>query len=196
MPITDGPLMAAIAFDSPAPRDQRRASRRILQLEVAAVSERDSTRALIHDLSEAGLLLETSADLRVGEMLHVDLPEAGAVRALVVWSRGRLFGCEFMTPVPKAAVSAALLRSPRAAPGEAAGPDSPVPSERDPDHMVERAGAPRRGLALAAAALAGGIALVAATAGPTAALITGGVFAVSAGLLIAWGVWIENNIRF
>jgi hypothetical protein len=50
----------------------------------------------------------------VGESFELELPEAGAVIARVVWQRGREFGCEFDTPVPKSAVSAALLRSPPA----------------------------------------------------------------------------------
>ena len=40
------------------------------------------------------------------------LPEAGAVPAKVVWSREPFYGCEFAQPVARAAVSAALLKSP------------------------------------------------------------------------------------
>jgi hypothetical protein len=68
---------------------------------------------VIRDLSELGLLLETSADLALGERLHVELPEAGIRAAVVVWRRGNLFGCEFQVPLTKKIVSATLLRAPR-----------------------------------------------------------------------------------
>ena len=105
------PLRAEIRTDAPI-LDERSAARRTLRLEVAAVSAGDVTRALIHNLSESGLLIETSADLQVGETLQVELPHAGSTTALVIWRRGLRVGCEFVSPVSKAAVSAALLRNP------------------------------------------------------------------------------------
>jgi hypothetical protein len=104
------PLRAEIRTDAPI-LDERSAARRTLRLEVSATSQA-ATTALIHNLSEEGLLLETSADLQVGEVLQVDLPQAGTTTALVVWSRGNFAGCEFVSPVSKAAVSAALLKNP------------------------------------------------------------------------------------
>lgn len=92
--------------------DARSAARRTLCLQVSAHASSDVTAALIHNLSETGLLLETSADLQVGEMLQVDLPHAGATTALVIWNRDRFVGCEFASPVSRAAMSAALLRNP------------------------------------------------------------------------------------
>ena len=105
------PLSATIVTDEPA-LDNRRALRRTLRLEVPARSDGEARAAVINDLSETGLQIETTADLEVGEALQVDLPHAGLTEALVVWKRGPLFGCEFVSPVSKAAVSAALLRSP------------------------------------------------------------------------------------
>lgn len=105
------PLRAEIRTDVPI-LDQRSAARRTLRLEVSAASSQDATTALIHNLSEAGLLLEASAGLQVGEVIQVDLPHAGATTALVVWCRGNFVGCEFVAPVSKAAVSAALLKNP------------------------------------------------------------------------------------
>ena len=127
------PLRAEIHSDAPV-LDQRSAARRILRLEVAARTS-DETSALIHNLSETGLLLETSVGLQVGEALQVELPHAGVTRALVVWSQGRFVGCEFFSPISKAAVSAALLRTPieRAQPAVPATPsdeaDQSWPSE-------------------------------------------------------------------
>lgn len=105
------PLRAEIRTDVPI-LDQRSAARRTLRLEVSATSSQDAATALIHNLSESGLLMEATVDLQVGEVLQVYLPHAGATTALVVWSRGDFAGCEFVTPVSKAAVSAALLKNP------------------------------------------------------------------------------------
>ena len=113
-------LRAQIRIDAPIV-DERSAARRTLRLEVSTSSSQDATEALIHNLSETGLLLETSAELEVGEALQVELPQAGTTTAIVVWARGSFAGCEFAKRVSKAAVSAALLRAPvQAAPPPAA----------------------------------------------------------------------------
>lgn len=103
-------LLAELRTDAPI-LDERSAARRTLRLEVQAGVE-ESARALIHNLSERGLLIETSVELQVGESLQVDLPRIGITTALVVWIRGRFAGCEFVYPVSTAAVSAALLVAP------------------------------------------------------------------------------------
>lgn len=90
----------------------RSASRRILSLKVPALSSDQVVPAFIHNLSEHGLRIETEAALRIDEVIRVDLPEAGRVDARVIWIGGNFVGCRFLVPVSKAAVSAALLRSP------------------------------------------------------------------------------------
>lgn len=113
-------LQAQIRTDASL-TDKRSAARRTLRLEVPTSSSRDANGALIHNLSETGLLLETSAELQVGDALQVDLPHFGTTTAIVIWARGSFAGCEFATGVSKAAVSAALLRAPvQAAPPPAA----------------------------------------------------------------------------
>jgi len=67
--------------------------------------------ALLHNLSESGLLLETSDELAVDEVIQVDLPDAGERPAKVVWHSGQLFGCQFLQPISKGAVSASVLRA-------------------------------------------------------------------------------------
>jgi hypothetical protein len=57
------------------------------------------------------MLIETVATLPLFEGVDLDLPEAGSTNAVVVWNSGRYYGCEFKDPLPKAAISAALLRS-------------------------------------------------------------------------------------
>ncbi len=95
-------------------RTERRGSDRyLLKLRVpgSTPSER-SVAVLIHDLSLTGFLIETSADLSVGAELEIQLPEAGTRHAWVVWNSGQYFGCEFLEPISRGGLSAALLKSP------------------------------------------------------------------------------------
>lgn len=92
--------------------DARAARRRSLSLQVPAAVAEDATEALIHNISERGLLLETTATFRIGEILDIELPHAETTAATVVWNRHRFFGCKFEEVVSKGVVSAALLRSP------------------------------------------------------------------------------------
>lgn len=106
-------LLAEISLGS-SKAERRDTIRRTLRLVAEVSYSRDSARVLILNLSESGVLIETAAVLVVGESFELELPEAGTVVARVVWQRGREFGCEFDSPVPKGAVSAALLQSPPA----------------------------------------------------------------------------------
>jgi transcriptional regulator with XRE-family HTH domain len=89
----------------------RSAPRRALRLEAsgfaAGLGEANVT---IHNISAAGLLLETGLDLSEGEQLALDLPEAGAVTAVIVWRSERLYGCAFEQALGPAALAAAQLR--------------------------------------------------------------------------------------
>ena len=96
-----------------SPRNGRTAPRRKLHLEVQGVTlSGAAAMVLIHNMSMSGLLIETAAKLTIGEAFELEIPDAGAKSAVVIWSSGRLFGCEFEDPVPTAAISAALLRTP------------------------------------------------------------------------------------
>ena len=115
-----------------AANDPRAAVRRTLRLQVGARLSGGATEAEIHNLSEKGLLVETAVKLATGEILHLDLKKAGVIEATVVWSRGRLFGCEFNAALPKRIVSAALLRSPNERPGrDDASPVVQIPARED-----------------------------------------------------------------
>lgn len=105
------PLVAEIRTE-PAISDHRAAVRRTVRLGVPAYSSGDATKALILNLSETGLLIETSIKLAVGETLQIDVPESSESTARVVWTEGLLVGCEFVVPVSKAAVIAAQLQTP------------------------------------------------------------------------------------
>lgn len=98
-----------------APDSQRSAPRRALWLETSgyvAGAGPDGVEAnlTIHNISAAGLLIETDLTLTEGEQLALDLPEAGAVIATVVWRSERLYGCAFADPLSTAALAAAQLQ--------------------------------------------------------------------------------------
>lgn len=90
--------------------DSRRSVRRTLRLGVNAQSTGEVAMALILNISETGLLLETLVALEVGETLQVAIPEAGGSIVRVIWTEGLLAGCEFADPVSTAVVSAAQLK--------------------------------------------------------------------------------------
>jgi transcriptional regulator with XRE-family HTH domain len=112
---------------------QRAAPRRALRLDTSgfvagAEGPEREANVTIHNISAAGLLLETALALAEGERLTLDLPEAGAVTATVVWRSERLYGCAFEQALGPAALAAAQLQGfapgvpsrPLAAPGSAA----------------------------------------------------------------------------
>lgn len=100
---------------------QRSAPRRALWLETSGFfAEAGEANVTIHNISAAGLLLETELVLAEGEQLALDLPEAGAVTATVVWRSAQLYGCAFARPLGPAALAAAQLQG--FAPGV---PDTP-----------------------------------------------------------------------
>jgi hypothetical protein len=91
--------------------ERRGEVRRFLELRAGGQASKGAVDAVIRNLSENGLLLETAADLMLGERLNVSLPGAGMRAAIVMWSRPPFFGCEFSMPLTKGMVSEALLRA-------------------------------------------------------------------------------------
>ena len=126
------PLLLAELQTEPSTRDDRRAVRRRVRLELPTRSSRHATRVLIHDLSETGLMMQTVAELAVGEVFEVELPQVGLSSARVVWKRETQYGCEFLSPVTKAAVSAALLLAPHERPYSPAESPAAETSSHDP----------------------------------------------------------------
>jgi transcriptional regulator with XRE-family HTH domain len=91
---------------------KRREPRRTLRLEAVGARETgDAAEVLVHNVSATGLLLETHAELAVGEAIEIDLPHSGATSARVIWHSGDLFGCRFDESVSAATLSAAQLQS-------------------------------------------------------------------------------------
>ncbi len=114
---------------------QRTATRRALRLETSGiVTGSGDANVTIHNISSAGLLIETQLDLAEGDELAIELPEAGAVSASVVWRSERLFGCAFDEALSLAALAAAQLQG--FAPGVPTQPlapqTPPPPASRGP----------------------------------------------------------------
>lgn len=68
------------------------------------------------DLSQTGMLIHCEQALEPGQALMVELPEAGSIKATVVWRRFSLMGCRFARPLSRAALAAMLLRAQPAPP--------------------------------------------------------------------------------
>ncbi|RNJ63998.1 MAG: helix-turn-helix domain-containing protein [Porphyrobacter sp. IPPAS B-1204] len=100
---------------------QRAATRRALRLEASGLApDGEEANVTIHNISAAGLLIETALDLAAGEQLALDLPEAGIVTAAVVWRSERLYGCAFEQALGPAALAAVQLQ------GFSPGTDAPA----------------------------------------------------------------------
>lgn len=102
---------------------QRAAPRRALQLETSGQAPGGAeSNVTIHNISAAGLLIETGLDLAEGEPLAIELPQAGIVAAVIVWRSERLYGCAFERALAPAALAAAQLRGVAVAPTPAPAP--------------------------------------------------------------------------
>lgn len=94
-------------------RNRRRSIRHPLQLKLKSSGFTAPDRhALLHNLSETGLLLETNSPLSIDEVLSIELPHVGSRQAQVVWTGGHFSGCSFLKPISPATISAALLKNP------------------------------------------------------------------------------------
>ncbi|WFL78951.1 helix-turn-helix domain-containing protein [Altererythrobacter arenosus] len=92
--------------------DNRGSDRRSLLLATSgSLPSGKDANVTVHNISQSGMLLETSLPLAEGSSILVDLPEAGEVEAKVVWGSGILFGCRFEGELNPAALSAAQLRA-------------------------------------------------------------------------------------
>lgn len=99
-------------LDQPASGESVRSTpRRALRLEASGIlPDGREANVTIHNISAAGLLIETALELARGETLTLDLPQAGRVEAAVVWRSEALHGCAFATPLGAGALAAAQLQ--------------------------------------------------------------------------------------
>lgn len=106
--------MAISAYFAPAApgADARGSARRKISLFAQGThGDGSGIDVLIHNISESGLLLESDAELGVGDRVEIDLPHTGEVAADIMWVSNRLAGCRFENPISSATLSAAQLRS-------------------------------------------------------------------------------------
>lgn len=104
-------IEAQLAWGEDA-QDERGMTRRSLRLAVEGSSQGlGAVKAVVHNLSETGILIESPIDLAVGEVVNFEMPHAGTVPATIKWASGRFFGCEFAQPIAPSGVSAALLKA-------------------------------------------------------------------------------------
>src|SRR3546814_18269711 len=80
--------------------DKRHEVRRKLSLLARGV-QHDGTgiEVQIHNISGTGLLFESDITLAACDRIDIELPHAGDIKTVVIWARGRLFGCQFDGPV-------------------------------------------------------------------------------------------------
>jgi hypothetical protein len=96
-----------------------REPRRRLRLLASARGVDEELLVMVMNLSRTGMLIDAYVPLSVGELLDIELPEAGVVTAHIVWTSGTLSGCEFRHVLPRAAVIAAQLLAPHRLPARA-----------------------------------------------------------------------------
>ena len=78
---------------------------------------------MLKTFRRAAFLAETAAPVKLDDELILQMPELGECRARVVWKSGAHIGCDFEQPLPRGALSAAMLKATaRAVPGSAASP--------------------------------------------------------------------------
>jgi transcriptional regulator with XRE-family HTH domain len=91
---------------------QRSSPRRSLRLDTSGrLPGGPAGNVTVHNISAAGLLLESAGELATGEELTINLPEAGAVDAVIVWRSENLYGCAFSQTLGSAALAAVQLRA-------------------------------------------------------------------------------------
>ncbi len=111
---------------------KRRQPRRALQLETSGVLPGGlEANVTVHNISAAGLLLETEMPLSEGEKFAIELPEIGRVDAEIVWVSGDLYGCAFAIALGQSALAATQLRA-AASPTQA-----PRPPQTDGSAVAE-----------------------------------------------------------
>jgi len=87
--------------------------RRPINIDADASHQGEGYTVTIHNLSEGGLMCETwGADLDVGDTIEINIQGHGSCAAEIVWVRNHCYGSRFSEPLPKAIISAAVLKSP------------------------------------------------------------------------------------
>ena len=88
------------------PFDRKRSSPRLSQRDRKAAVLRRGVKAKIRvlNLSQSGLMAESTIQLLPGEHIDIVLDDSDPVAATMLWVEGRRFGAEFLVPLPFAAL--------------------------------------------------------------------------------------------
>ncbi len=120
--------MTVYLNDNPRSPGKGRASRRQLRLPLhGSKAASGEIEGLVHNISATGMLVESGAPLEVGEVIEVNLPHSGKTATKIIWTSGRLAGCQFEMPISSATLSAAQLRG-VVGPDAHATEDQPAPA--------------------------------------------------------------------
>jgi len=102
----------AVVEQSSKSTNRRGSARWHIHLAIPSGLDSGQAKVVVHDISTAGMLIETDATLKTGQSVRISLPEADPVIARVVWQDEPLFGCRFDQALPQGVVSALRLRNP------------------------------------------------------------------------------------
>lgn len=89
-----------------APIDRKRASPRLNQHDREAAVRRGNAQARIRvlNLSQSGIMAESTVQLSPGERIDIVLDNSDPLPATLLWVEGRRFGAEFVVALPFAAL--------------------------------------------------------------------------------------------
>lgn len=116
-------ILFATLFEHGTEFDRRDAERKPCRAVLASIRSAAGLPVLVLDISEAGLRIKSEFPFALGDLIAVQFPGLPENSATVRWCDGDEFGCEFVTPVSKAAVSAFIL--------QASAVRDPLPEEPD-----------------------------------------------------------------
>lgn len=110
-------------------QESRYARRQPLLLTLPARLNGQQVELSARNISQTGFLAGTQAPVHIGDRLALEMPELGSREAQVVWKSGAYLGCNFLEPLPRSAISAAMLASAVLPPVAVEPPSGDVESE-------------------------------------------------------------------
>jgi hypothetical protein len=155
------PFLAKLDLD--ASSDARR-SRRFLahHLDGMLVGKDRRFDIIMHNMSETGFLAEFQSELRVGDVVRVQLAQIGFVDARVVRKRGMGHGCQFVEPVSSEIVRETIAESVGFAEGSRPGGQTMPASEEEQRGYRRRARRERIGAVILLGCTLAAVAILAA----------------------------------
>ncbi|MDP2129403.1 MAG: PilZ domain-containing protein [Erythrobacter sp.] len=91
--------------------NRRYAPRYAVRLPATGTDAASSFDACVNSISSTGMSIQAPIELKVGDVIEIDLPSAGLTSATVIWSDGAVGGCKFVTPLERSVLSSIRLNS-------------------------------------------------------------------------------------